>query len=249
MKRIFTFYFLVCPFISTGQIVNVEDLRTTFKDSIGWYERIDLNASLLKNTEQIFAGSGAIQLEFLHLNRRFLSISEYRFLKAGSNEFINEGMQHLRYNIKLSKYYTHEFFTQLQYNQQTAIKIRALIGTGIRIPLLGNEQYKVHYGLAYMFEYNEENEARNVFRDHRMSTYLSLNIKLLGHLKFVSTTYYQPIITNLDSFRLSSQNTFEINLSKIFSFTIKYTANYNKRIREGTPLFTYHLTNGLRLKL
>ncbi len=242
-------YFCFLPIWLSAQIVNVEDMRTTFTDSIGWYERIDLSAGLIKNTQQIFSGKGSLQLEFQHTKRRFISISTFRFLQVGGEGVLNEGMQHLRYNFTVSGFYTHEFFGQLQYNENTQIKIRALVGSGPRFRLINGKTNKVFWGIAYMFEYNEENKERNIFRDHRMSTYLSMAIRPISNFRISSTTYYQPVLREFNNYRLSSESTIVIDISKVVSFTSSFSISFDERKREGVPKTLYNWSNGLRLKL
>ncbi len=242
--------FILCIYVSTkAQIVNIEDRRTAFSDSIGWFENINLSADLIKNTQKIFRAKGAVQLEFQHTKRRFISISEFQFLRVGAQAVLNDGLQHLRYNYFVNKFYTHEVFTQLQYNENTQIKIRALVGTGARFCLLEKEKNRIFWGLAYMYEYNEENSARNIFRDHRMSTYLSLAVRPFHNVRLSSTSYYQPQLNLWKNYRLSSESTIVIDLSKIISFTGAFTISYDQRKREGVPRLLYQWTNGIRLRL
>jgi hypothetical protein len=117
MKQVFIL-FLFFPIILSSQIVNIEDRRTVFNDSIGWYENIDIGVNLIKNTDKVFSISGAFQLEVLQKGRRILSITKVKFLDAGDENFVNNGFQHLRYNRIFNSWFTFELFGQAQYNEQ-----------------------------------------------------------------------------------------------------------------------------------
>ena len=66
---------------------------------------------------------------------------------------------------------------------------------------------KVYWGLSYMREYNEieiVEDAVTIFRDHRMSTYLSMTLyPFEENFSIANTTYYQPVWTNFSDVRLS----------------------------------------------
>jgi len=249
VKKVLYILCLVCPFFCTGQIINIEDIRTESPDSARWYEIADLSAGLISNGSQILLIKGNVQMEFQKDNKSFLSLSQFNFVKAGEQNFVNEGAQHLRYVVDASTLYSQEFFTQIQYNERTLIKVRALVGTGGRFRLLNKEKQKLFFGLAYMFEYNEENEARNVFRDHRISTYLSFALTPAPHVRLTGTTYFQPIINNPSVFRVTSKTTLVLDITKRLAFTSAFAISFDERKRENVPKTIYNWTNGVRLRI
>ena len=94
---------LFCCFltVSWSQIINVEDKRKLYTDSIQWFEKLSLGFDLNQNTETVIAFQGNAQLEFAFKNKLLLSITSARFVKAGETNYVNEGFQHLRYNSKI----------------------------------------------------------------------------------------------------------------------------------------------------
>ncbi len=229
-----------------AQIVNIEDKRRNISDSIGWYERADLNFNWIKNTQTVVSLSGSFQWEFQHHNRRILSITNMQFVKAGNTSFVNQGFQHLRYNVTYSPWYTHEFFGQLQYNENLLIKLRGLLGSGSRFRLTAsNSKQSAYLGIAYMFEYDEE-VSEIIHHDHRLSSYLSLRLQLSEQAVLASTSYYQPLLTDFKDFRLSSNTTLVVKFSRRISLTNALALLYDSRAPEGVPALSHSFRSGIR---
>ena len=93
--------FFVFPAIS--QIVNVEDKRSSFTDSIQWVEQLELGVNLTHNKQDVLTLQGKAQIEFTYYDKLLISITNFNFVKAGDQNFVNEGFQHLRYNSKMKK--------------------------------------------------------------------------------------------------------------------------------------------------
>ena len=228
-------------------IINIEDKRSRSTDSISWYETIDLGAYLSKNRQQVLSLTGRVQVEFAYKNKLLMSITSANFVKAGNEEFTNEGYQHIRYNHTFlrSEWLTFEIFGQIQYNELTRIKLRALAGTGFRVRILEQEKQRAHLGLTYMYEYDEESQTEIIHQDGRLSSYLSFRIKPVGLFTIQSTTYYQPLLNDFNDFRLSSSTTADFALSDKFSLRTTYTIAFDSRVPAGAPNTVYSLGNSL----
>jgi len=75
------------------------------------------------------------------------------------------------------------------------------------------------------------------FRDHRLSTYLSLSAQPFSkNFTISNTTYYQPVLNNFTDVRLSSQTSMEFIISKKLTFTSIFSITND----------TYSLRNGIR---
>ena len=138
--------FILClfgfiPQLLSAQIVNVEDKRSQIKDSIQWVELLELGLNLTHNKQDVFSLKGKAQIEFTYFEKLFISITNFNIVKAGDQNFINEGFQHLRYNSKINDWLTFELFGQVQYNERANIAIRALGGTGFRYRLFFPNQW------------------------------------------------------------------------------------------------------------
>jgi len=230
-----------------SQIVNIEDRRANFDDSLGMFERLDLGVNFIKNEKEVLAVNGDFQIEFLQHDRLFMSLTQLTFLKAGTESFVNSGLQHLRYSYKWSKKFVWEVFGQIQYNEQLRIRLRGLAGSGPRLVVDLKENGTINFGATYMWEYDEIAETDEVHHDNRLSTYVSMNYNL-DPLKISSTTYYQPLFNDISDYRLSNQTTLSIQIHKKWSLKVAFNLNFDSRLPEDVPDLVYSISNGIRYR-
>ncbi len=227
-----------------AQIVNIEDRRTTFTDSVGWYENLDVGFSFSQNKKSVSTLHGSFQIEVHQKKRSFLSISQFTFVKAGGERFVNQGFQHLRFTRELSSKFSLESFGQIQYNQLIFIKLRALAGGGLRFHLVDKKKEKVNFGLSTMYEYDEE--QGDVSRDDiRMSTYFSAAIRMGENAIISSTSYFQPLINKMADYRLSTETQLRVTLLGNVAFINTFSLTYDSRAPEEEVNTSYNLTSGI----
>ena len=236
---------LLCSVVSSAQIVNIQEKKAELLDTIAWFGGLQQDLRLVKNTSAIFTFRTALNLTHLHRRHMFLSITDYKFATTENEQLLNQGFQHLRYVYKGEKKVFYEAFTQLQYNNQIKLKMRWLLGAGVQFNLISKENKHVNLGISYMFEYNEEIEPDAFFRNNRLSTYLVLNFYFFKKINFLSTTYYQPDITNAKDWRLSSETELLFDITKKLSFKFGFDLTYNSRIPPGVPNAIYSIANGI----
>lgn len=247
LKNLFSFLMLnLVAFQLTAQIVNVEDKRSTFTDSIQWVEQLELGFNLTHNKKDVFNIKGKAQIEFTYYDKLLISITNFNFVKAGDQNFINEGFQHLRYNSKLKEKLTFEIFAQVQYNERTNIALRALAGTGLRTRIFQKEKDKGYLGISYMYEFEEESLEVIKHHNHRLNTYLSFSWHPQPNIRVASTSYYQPLFTNPKDYRLSSQTAAIFSFSKRLDFKTTFSILYDTRAAVGAPKTVYKFLNSFR---
>ena len=227
-----------------AQIVNIEDRRANFSDTLGMFERLDLGTYFVKNDKEVFSANAGFQIEFLQNKRLFLSITRIDFLKADEENFVNSGLQHLRYNYQWFEWLTWEAFGQLQYNEQLRIRLRGLAGTGPRFSFKLFKKGKLNLGTSYMWEYDEISETDELHQDNRLNTYLSLHYKV-APVRISSTTYFQPLFDDFNDYRLSNESTVGIKLFERWNFNVTFQLNYDSRLPDDVPDLVYRLSNGL----
>lgn len=229
-----------------AQIVNIEDKRVMLDDSTNWYGQVRLGFNLVENGSSVLNLNGAISIEYDKDKHWFLSLSNFNFIQVNNEDFVNEGFQHFRYNYKASRWLIYEAFTQAQYNEKLRLRLRWLAGGGLRFPILQKENQEIFLGITYMYEYNEERDPDLEFRDHRMSTYASFGLQPFKNASLSNTTYYQPVINDLDDLRLSSQTTLAINLTSRLLFSSTFSITHDTRVPEDVENTIYSLRNGIR---
>ncbi|MBA2612394.1 MAG: DUF481 domain-containing protein [Bacteroidetes bacterium] len=247
MKYLILFFSLLFLQVKiTSQVINIESKRF-LKDTNGFIGKADLNFNINQNTSQVISLGVNIHSQYVHNRHRILAIGDLAFIKAGKQDFVNSGYQHLRYNYKLSKLLTWEAFIQAQYNRILLLDRRYLAGTGPRFKLIKQKNFRAYTAVLYMFEYQSQNNDSIESYNNRLSSYLTVSISS-KKIEFTSTTFYQPNLANFNDYRIANDSAFEIIITGHFNFKVGFNLLYDTRQPIGIPNLTYILKNGLSYK-
>lgn len=242
--------FLLSGNTAEAQIVNIEDRRGSISDTTGIFGRFDAGFYLTENSATVISLRGNLQAELLKKRNDWLLFLNYSRLQTNNSRILDDGYAHLRYNRILRERLVWEVFGQAQYNERIQIFFRGLLGTGPRFLVFDDENYAVYAGMAYMFDYEQIADPSIIYRDHRLSSYVSFNLKPSKVVNFAGTFYYQPIITNFSSSRLSGQSSLVLHITRRFSVGVNVSVSHNPRLQEAVlelPATTYSLSNTLRI--
>lgn len=228
-----------------GQIVNVEKERIASRDSVGWFGDAGVNFTTTKQTKSYLQFGINTGIQRKGVNSIILLLTDFGVVNAGGEDFVNNGFAHLRFNTRLSNVIRLEAFTQIQYNSLTKVDLRYIAGTGPRFKLTPYERAKFYWGVAYMFEYEELLDPSVTLRDHRISSYLSFTLAPEDNVKFISTTYAQPLIKDFTDFRILNENVLSLAITGNLSFEVLFQVSYDAMPPEGVPNVVYKSVNGL----
>lgn len=241
------FVLTVCT-CGRAQIVNIEDKRKAL-DSLGWFGQFDLNGSLTENNNTVLTAGGSLRLDRLGRKGNVLFLSDYRLVQVSGKNAANSGFGHFRYGYEPKDRWRWETFAQVQYNEQLRLSFRFLTGVGIRRRLYKNDGSRAYLGVLYMYEYDELADSDIFYRDHRMSNYLTVNIKLSESLALASTTYYQPRLPDFNLARVSTVANLSLAVSNRLRFTTNFSLTHDARVARDLPDIpktTYKWVNGVR---
>ncbi len=247
-KLLFLFFlFIVLP-ESDAQIVNIEDRRIkSTNDSTNWYGNVQIGATFYKVRDQVLQLNGTGHVQYKHEKSLFLLLVDGSFLRAGDQDFDEKAFAHFRYNYDLSERLVAEAYTQAQYNKLLLINLRALFGAGVRYRILKSEngQQRIYGGLAYLFEHNDFLEEHGSTNWNRLSTYLSLTLRMKNGAKVVSTTYFQPQFSDFSNNRFSTETRLDSPLSTKLFFHTAFSLSMDQALPVDAPTTTYRWSNGL----
>jgi hypothetical protein len=248
VSGLLAFYFLFFQMPIFGQVVNVEDRRIRVGDSLRWLGKADLGFNVIQNTQQFLTASAALQVEYKEKKHFVLSLSAYNLAKSASQNILNDGFEHLRYNYDVSDRIVWEIYAQGQYNERIRLRLRTLAGTGFRFKLIRNATTRLYLGTSYFYEQTRFRDTTLPFFNNRLSIYASFSQKIGFSARFASTTYCQPILENRASVRWSSDNSLVFPFSKKLAFRANFNLTYDTdpRLPESVPDLIYAWTNGLR---
>ena len=244
--RFFILFILFFSTLTQAQVVNIEGKRF-LKDTNGFVGRTDFNFNINQNVQQVLILGLNIHAQYVHNKNRILAISDLSFFKAGKQDFVNSGFQHLRYNYKIANRFTCEAFLQKQYNLALQLNNRNLAGTGPRIKIWKKPKFKMYAACLYMYEFQVQNNDSIREFNNRISAYVSFNIDL-KKIDFVSTTYYQPNLADFNDYRIASDNVLEIIITNRFNFRTGINLLLDTQQPLRVPNLTYIYRNGLSFK-
>ncbi len=262
MRFIFFICILLSPHFLVGQVVNTERLRlNNTKD--GFSGDIDFQMGLLRNRagEKLQIG-GRFNAEWIKKNHRLLLFTSFNYgalRPMNSNSevttFGNRQFAHLRFNKEVHKKLTWEVFIQNQRDLVQEIEWRFLSGMGPRFRILETDSFKLFLGVLYMYEYEKSNELlinnafeyveRIIRKDHRMSNYLSIAVALTDHLALHHVTYFQPLLNNINDFRVATETIFRYRITKNISMSTSFQLVYDAVPPAGVPRTVFSMNNGL----
>jgi len=235
MKRFILLIIIVilsyCSFIFSQ--VNTERFRED-EDSVGFSGYIDLEGILA-------TGNTDFQLMSLGSRLNYNWGDDYTFIIAdggygweNGNSFVDQLFAHLRHVVTTGDLLQIEMFTQFDNNKKRLLLARELLGGGLRFRILKTEHFKFRLGTAYMFETEKYDLPENSLHPqttvfHRFTSYVTLKYQLNKLLSFISTTYYQPRLTDFNDYKLFSENAFLIDTGEVFDLFIKFNLRYDSR--------------------
>jgi putative salt-induced outer membrane protein YdiY len=239
---------ILCLFgqITIAQVVNVEKKRKG--DENGFAGIIGMGFFLIDNGKHITQIKNEIDLQYKSGPHTFILLNDLSLMTVDEDDLINSGFQHIRYNytIKDSSFITIEAFAQHQYNAIKLLKKRFLAGAGPRMRLLHSQKLSCYLGLIGMYEYEELTDSLNTISEFaRLGSYLSLYWGITNNLAFNNITYYQPAFEYLNNYRVSSETTFQLRITKSLSFKIGLQTNYDSNPPENVQKLFYFWENSL----
>jgi hypothetical protein len=230
-----------------SQIVNIESNRYT-TDTTGWKGNYEMGFAFGKQKEKYFAFSNTAHIQYKSKRSLYLILGSVDLLKSESKQLVNSGFFHLRYNYKIRNWLRWEAFTQVQYNKLVGLRMRYLLGTGPRFKVVQVEKFKTYIGTLYMLEYEINTDKTQKLLQGRFSSYLSFSFRPIKTVEIVSTTYYQPLFSKLNDYRIATENSIHFRFHKILTFGIQFRLNFDSKPPLGaTTNLTYLLENKIKI--
>lgn len=251
MFKPFRVYMIVVGLWSTQMgyaqsIVHIENSRFSQKED-GFSGHVDVGLNFTQAVNFIFNTGNASQLQYAKKNHSILSVNGLNLTVVNKSKPVNDGFQHFRYGYKLKDHYIFEAFVQGQYNHNTRIRARYLAGAGMLFKIFETKKdsLQLFAGVHYMPEYEEELGGQ-INRHHRMNSILSFGAPLPMSSKFELVMYIQPDIGRLTDFRVSSQASYEIPITKKLLFRVAFAVFYDTHPPEGLQTTFFSARNTLK---
>ena len=232
-KTILFCLIMLLSFESFAQ-VNIESMRNEKEDAFSGFLQGGLNFQ--KSNIDILEANAAVRLDY-HIRKyreKILFLGSYGLGQQEGKDFKNEMFAHLRLNvypINKKSALSGEAFYQIQKDDFELLQIRQLFGCGGRIESDKSKPLRLAFGLGMMADHEKIKDI-----DHnvviRSTNYLSLLHKT-NKINTFAVIYLQPRIVKPEDFRILSEITNEIKITKVLSFNFTFSYRYDSDTPEG----------------
>lgn len=239
---------LLISFNTQAQVVNIERMRLN-ADSNGLTGDADMAFSFIKVNTSLFRLVSNAQVVYRKDQHQVFFIGNMQWIKSTGQSFANSGFLHTRYQNPAGARFMGEAFHQIQYNRLLKVKMRNLIGGGVRFEVFEKtQQNKLFLGAMLMNEIEVlDGDERNNF-DMRWSYYIAHRLRLFDKVAWNGTVYYQPLMALASDFRLSLENSLLIDLTSKIQFKFDINLFHDSNPPQGVIKETYAITNGIRYR-
>ena len=179
-------------------------------------------------------------------------VGTLRYGERGGQAFRNSAFLHMRYNYAFTSRWTIEAFGQIERDGFTLLRLRSLVGGGLRITQVHTPAFQLYQGSSLMQEY-EVLDLKRVARhpanvlNQRWSNYLTLRLRLSEQLALLSVTYLQPRFDAFRDVRLLHESSLETRLSPHVVLSTAFTYRYDSDPPDEVLPYDATLRTGVRL--
>ena len=213
----------------------------------GWSGTVDLSMSLNQAVNFVFGTNNGSQIIYKKDKHIVKSLNGLNLTIVNKTRPINDGFQHIRYSYELNKRIIPEAFLQGQYNHNTKIGARYLMGFGALFKVYNTEEdsMQLHIGMHYMPEYERELLGQ-VNRHRRLNTMISYGYTFPNKLTLNLVSYLQPDLRRLSDFRLLGNIALEMPITKRLTYRSSFGFVFDTHPPEGARTNFFNTRNGLR---
>ena len=247
------FFFLVTG--SFAQIVNIEN-RRIYDDTLGWSGALDAGFSAVQNKDLLLNANFRPRVQYKTKKHYYLFLTDWYYSKGADRVYANTGMVHFRYAYRLqAKNSTRrspwkwESYTQIQYNQLLDQRMRALVGTGLRVKALDKKGYRIFTGTSTFYEYEDIKSSGLISEDFRWSNYISWYFNPKPTFSFSAVTYIQPLWKDLSDLRIMGQYAINFHVFKRTDFRFEFNHFYDSNPPDGIRNWIFNTSFGVHIRL
>jgi len=219
MIVLFFFIFITIQLSPTQAlaIINAEDLDLTI-DADGVAGKAGFSVSGSSGNSDKVRGEANAHLIWQHGQRREMLVASKSYGKSRGVRDTNKSFVHLRHRYDWNKAWATEAFVQAQQDEFARLKLRTLLGGGMRWSYQGQQlQWQWHIGLGSFVEREvlraQAGLAVPVQQLWRGNSYLALRYSVNKRIRLQNTVYYQPAWRDLADYRLLDDAALHIALN------------------------------------
>jgi len=210
--RILCFLLVLCAPLQAWAIINAEDLDLSIEED-GLLGKVGLSANGSSGNSDKINGEASARLLWRHGRHTEMLVGSYAYGKSRGLRDTNKAFAHLRHRYTLTSVWDIEAFAQAQQNEFAHLKLRTLLGGGLRWSHQ-DENVNLHLGLGVFHEREKlRNSTLPVTRLWRGNSYLALGFALNKRVRIQNTVYYQPALKDAADYRLLDDAALSVGLT------------------------------------
>jgi len=234
--QLFLFLFLLFAPAQAWAIINAEGLGVSVdQQGLNGKAALSMNGSS-GNTAKV-SGEAAGRLAYVHGPHTEILVGSYAYGKSRGVRDTNKAFLHLRHRYALDASLDLEAFGQAQQNEFARLKLRTLIGGGLRWGQQ-DDGWRTYLGLGSFYESeNLRSTAGNTApprtRLWRGNLYGTLFYALNSHVSFQNTVYFQPAWKDTADYRLLENAGLSVKLTEQLDLRLSIDVERDSRPPTG----------------
>jgi Protein of unknown function, DUF481 len=169
-----------------------------------------------------------------------------------STRFLSAGLLHLRQSYAVRPWLRPESFAQINYDHSRLLRVRGLVGAGVRVRLANSAHARVWAATGVMFEHERLDLPDSAVHPARVSvlrssSYAALRLRAASNLVIASTTYVQPRVDRPEDVRVLENFALSVLVSRAFTIALSFDLRYDSRPPDGIESLDTALQSGIRV--
>jgi len=210
-------------------IVNAED-TTLLADGEGLTGKFAVSAEGSHGNVITNGFESGTLLRLKHAKDTEILAANYKISQSRGVRNANKSYVHLRHRHALSETWAWEGFGQSQQDEFANLKLRALVGAGVR---WGQQHdiWSLHLGAGTFYEYEKlrKSAVQDTSRLWRANMYMTTDYMLSEQAKLHETMYLQPAWQALGDIRILNDTSLHVALTKHLALRVTLEVSYDAR--------------------
>ncbi len=265
MKYLCAHIFFLVAFTSSmpAQILQVDKSHLN-SDSAGYFVcTSDLNFALdsrsVTPSENLIYTRLTSRTDLLYVSKKkaYILVNSIDYFKSGNSQPFSTGYGHLRINFRRKHKISFETFAQIQYDEIRRMRLRQLVGAGVRLTVVDKDLVDVHMGSGVMYEIEKwrevEGDPATDFKKWmpKSSSYIGIEFILSNSSQLTIWGMHQVGYDSQDDLvrtRYAGEATLNFHISRRMTWTTRCSYFYDVQPVIAIRNSYFQLTNGLQIK-
>jgi len=222
--RVLLIFIVMLPIIAWGQVVNIESDRGG--DKQGLHGSNEVGLSLQRGNVEVFQYQLGLRADYIKGLHHSLIIGSMSYGESEGEPFQDQSYAHLRWTAMWWDHVGTEVFTQVQTAEFQLLTLRQLTGCGLRFTMFNDH---LAIGIGGMSDYERISTLEVGNLNARATSYIRVGKEWKNRIKGQLITYFQPLFTDPEDYRILTTGSLEFSLNKVFSLVNELNYAYDTR--------------------